>query len=129
MSHSTLAEFFLRNNRRADVAGLDGRGMFIIIEIKNSTADCRADQKWPEYLDFCHVFYFAVPKNFPTEILPDDHGLMIVDRFGNAILRRAPARPMNPSRRKTLTVRFARTAASRLGVLLGPPISDRDLGG
>ena len=60
-SYSTLAEFSLKNNSRADVGGLDGRGKFIIIEIKTSTVDFRADQKWPEYLDFCDVFYFAVP--------------------------------------------------------------------
>ena len=127
--YSTLAALSLRNNRRADVGGLYGRGKFIIIEIKTSTVDFRADQKWPEYLDFCDVFYFAVAENFPTEILPDDHGLMIVDRFGGTILRQATARPMHPSRRKTLAVRFARTAASRLGALLDPPISDRGLGG
>ena len=61
--------------------------------------------------------------------MPDDHGLMIVGRFDGTILRQATARPMNPSRRKPLTVRFARTAAFRLGVLLDPPISDRGLGG
>ena len=51
----------MKNNRRADVGGLDGRGKFIIIEIKTSTVDFRADQKWPEYLDFFDVFYFVVP--------------------------------------------------------------------
>ena len=128
MGYATLVEFSLKNNRRADVAGLDARGKFIILEIKTSVADFRADQKWPEYLEFCDAFYFAVPENFPTEILANDHGLMIVDRFGGTIVRPALGRPMNPARRKTLTVRFARKAASRLTELRDPPISDRDLG-
>ena len=60
-SYRTLAEFSLKNNRRADVRGLYGRGKFIIIEIKTRAVYFHADQKWPEYLDFCDVFYFAVP--------------------------------------------------------------------
>ena len=129
MGYATLPEFSLRNNRRADVAGLDAKGRFMIVEIKSSTADFRADQKWPEYLEFCDAFYFAVAQDFPRSILPNNQGLMIVDRFGGAIVRQADVRPMNPARRKALTVRFARKAASRLGAMADPSVSDRGLGG
>ena len=129
MGYATLTEFSLKNNRRADVAGLESRGRFIIVEIKSSTADFRADQKWFEYLEFSDAFYFAVAEDFPRSILPANQGLMIVDRFGGAIVRQADARPMNPARRKALTVRFARKAASRLGALADPAVSDRGLGG
>lgn len=129
MGYATLPEFSLRNNRRADVAGLDAKGRFMNVEIKSSTADFRADQKWPEYLEFCDAFYFAVAQDFPRSILPNNQGLMIVDRFGGAIVRQADVRPMNPARRKALTVRFARKAASRLGALVDPSVSDRGLGG
>ena len=56
MGYATLPEFSLRNNRRADVAGLDAKGRFMIVEIKSSTADFRADQKWPEYWNFATPF-------------------------------------------------------------------------
>ena len=129
MGYATLTEFSLKNNRRADVAGLDAKGRFTIVEIKSSTADFRADQKWPEYLEFCDAFYFAVAQDFPRSILPTNQGLMIVDRFGGAIVRQADVQPMNPARRKALTVRFGRKAASRLSAVLDPTVSDRGLGG
>ena len=65
VGYATLPEFSLRNNRRADVAGLDAKGRFMIVEIKSSTADFRADQKWPEYLEFCDAFVFRDPVTEP----------------------------------------------------------------
>ena len=51
LGYDSLAEFTLRSGRRADLAGIDRKGRIAIIEIKSSTADFRADQKWPEYRD------------------------------------------------------------------------------
>lgn len=121
MGYQTLAEFSLKNGRRADVAGLDARGGIVLVEIKTSAADFRADHKWPEYVAFCDAFYFAVPLGFPVSILPAGHGLMIVDRFGGSVTRKAEARPLSPGRRRALTLRFARKAAARLGELTDPP--------
>ena len=44
LGYSALAEFSLKNSRRADVAGLDTKGGFIIVEIKTSPADFHAGQ-------------------------------------------------------------------------------------
>ena len=64
--YATLTEFFLLNGRRVDVIAVNSSGQTIIVEIKSSLADYRADQKWTEYLEFCDVFYFAVPLDFPA---------------------------------------------------------------
>ena len=123
--YRTLTEFSLRNGRRADLAGLDEKGNIIIVEIKRSIPDFRSDQKWPEYLDFCDRFYFAVPMGFPDEILPEDCGLIFADRFGAEIIRETiqPAQKLHASRRKEVTLRFARVAAKRLASALDPDFS------
>src|SRR5262245_38887112 len=74
--YGSLCEFPLNNGRRVDVIGINGAGETIIVEIKSSVADYRADRKWTEYLGFCDAFYFAVPSGFPLALLPEDCGLM-----------------------------------------------------
>ena len=115
MGYRTLVELPLGNGRRVDVAGLDRRGWFVVVEVKSSLADFRADGKWVEYLPYCDSFYFAVDLDFPLGILPPDVGIIVADAYDGAVHRAAPVRAMNPSRRRALTVRFARTAAGRLG--------------
>ena len=70
MGYAAVLEFKLRSRRRVDVIGLDRAGSFIIVEVKSSLADFRADGKWPEYLDYCDSFYFAVGRDFPVIELP-----------------------------------------------------------
>jgi hypothetical protein len=111
---ATLTEFTLASGRRADVIGLDPDGRVTIVEIKTSPADFRSDGKWPEYLDYCDRFYFAVPEGFPHDLLPSDHGLMIADAYEALVLRPSDERTINPARRRALTLRFARKAAQRL---------------
>jgi hypothetical protein len=115
-----LAEVPLGNGRRADLAGLDRAGRISIIEIKSCRADFAADHKWPEYLDYCDLFYFAVGSDFPCMLLPPEHGLIVADRYGGEIIRAAPSRPLCASRRKTMLVRFGRVAAARLQARLDP---------
>lgn len=109
-----LAEVTLRNSRRADVMAIGRDGTVWIVEVKSSVADYRSDAKWPEYRDFCDRFFFAVPPDFPVEIIPDDCGLIIADAFDGAFVREAPDLRLNAARRKAVTLRFARMAAERL---------------
>lgn len=122
IGHEALVEFRLSNGRRSDVIGLDKSGRFIIVEIKTSPADFRADNKWPDYLDHCDAFYFAVPEYFPRELLPDEHGILVADGYGAAVLRAAPEAKMNAARRAAQTRRFARAAGARLRALTDPRI-------
>ncbi len=114
LGYSPLTEFKLKTNRRVDVIGLDKGGRFVIVEVKSSVPDFKADNKWPEYQPFGDRLYFAVANGFPVEILPEDCGVMIADDYNAAVLREAPVAAMNAARRKTQHVRFAKTAADRL---------------
>ena len=108
-----LTEVTLRNSRRADVMAIGRDGTVWIVEVKSSVADYRSDAKWQEYRDFCDRFFFAVPPDFPAEIIPDDCGLIIADTYDGAIVREAPDLKLNAARRKAVTLRFARMAAER----------------
>ncbi|GJL91460.1 MmcB family DNA repair protein [Hyphococcus sp.] len=110
---SPLCEFRLANGRRADVAGIDRKGKLVIAEVKSCRADFEVDQKWPDYLDYCDQFYFAVDPDFPRELLPETEGLIIADEYGAAIARAAEERTLNSARRKAVTLRFARQASAR----------------
>ncbi len=114
LGFSALVEFPLGIGRRVDVAGLRRDGTVAVAEVKSCLADFRADKKWHEYLDFCDVFYFAVPEGFPQDALPPDAGLIVADQFGGSIVRPGPRPKLPTARRKALTLRFARCAAYRL---------------
>jgi len=88
------------------------------VEIKVALADLRGDGKWPEYLDYCDLFYFAIPPDFPPEHVPAQTGLIIADRYGGAITKPAEAQTLHASRRKSVTVSFAKVAAERLSAIL-----------
>jgi hypothetical protein len=120
LGYGALTEFPLNNGRRVDVIAVSGGGDIVIVEIKTSTADFRADRKWSEYLDYCDAFYFAVPASFPVALLPEDCGLIIADDYGAEILRQAPARILNGSRRRAQTLRLAVAAMQRLARVLDP---------
>jgi hypothetical protein len=120
LGYTTLAEFTLRSGRRVDVIALDPSGQIAIVEIKSSVEDFRADRKWREYTGYCDLFFFAVPEDFPCEILPADCGLMVADGYGAAVLREPPLWKLNPARRRAQILRFAQTAARRLNHIADP---------
>lgn len=121
-----ISEFTLPNGRRADIAALDRDGSIVIVEIKSCLTDYRCDQKWPEYADYCDRFYFAVKPEFPREVLPEECGLIIADRYAGEILRPSKDMPALPAaRRKVLTLRFARVAALRLAAVDDPALKNR----
>lgn len=120
LGYAALTEFSLNTGRRVDVIAINGTGQTLIVEIKSSPADYRADRKWTEYLEFCDLFYFAVPAGFPLDLLPADCGLMVADDYGAEILRVAAPQAMHGSRRRSQTLRVALAAMQRLGRFLDP---------
>lgn len=114
LGYAPLLEMPLANGRRADVVALGPKGEIVITEIKSGLADYAADGKWPDYLDFCDRFFFAVDADFPHVLIPDEVGLIVADGFGGEIVRAAPETPLAPARRKAMTLAFARLAAARL---------------
>jgi hypothetical protein len=120
LGYVSLLEFPLANGRRADVIALGRNGEVMIVEVKSSLADFRADRKWPDYWEFCDRLYFAVGEDFPRDVLPEECGLLVADGYGAAVLRDPAPRPLAAARRKALTLRFGFAAASRLRRLTDP---------
>ena len=118
---ATLTEFTLASHRRADIMGLNAQGQLWIVEIKSSLEDFRTDGKWTEYWDYCDRLFFAIPAHVDPAIMPLSAGLMVADQFGADILREAPRSELHASRRKAVTLAFARAAALRLHGLYDPP--------
>lgn len=127
-----LCEVSLGNGRRADLMAVDAKGQIVIVEIKVSKADLRGDLKWPEYLDYCDRYYWAVPAGFDLSpfaepgFRPEISGLIVADRYDAEMLHPAAVRPMPAARRKVETLRFARTAARRLLGGLDPGLAGMD---
>jgi len=127
-----ICEMPLPNGRRADMVAIDARGLLTIVEIKVSRADLLGDGKWCDYLDYCDLFYWAVPAGFALEpfdgdgLGPDCAGLIVADRYDAEIIREAPCRPLAAARRKAETLRFARRAARRLAGDLDPGLAGLD---
>ncbi|MCB1379416.1 MAG: MmcB family DNA repair protein [Alphaproteobacteria bacterium] len=117
---ATLPEFTLASGRRADIIALNPAGTIWIVEIKSSLEDFRTDAKWPEYWEFCDELYFAIPPSVMPEIMPSEAGLIIADNWGADIIRSPAAATMHASRRKAVTLAFARAAALRLHGLYDP---------
>ncbi len=117
---AVLPEFTLASGRRADIMGLGDGGEIWIVEIKSSPEDFRADLKWPEYRDYCDRLFFAIPTSMEPDMMPSDAGLIVADRWGAEILRHAEAASLHASRRKAVTLAFARAAALRLHGLYDP---------
>jgi hypothetical protein len=115
---SPILEFTLANGRRLDVAALGPDGTVVGVEIKVALGDLKGDLKWPEYLEFCELFYFAIPPDFPDEFVPPGTGLIVADRYGGAIVRPSPVSQIHASRRKAVTLRFAKVAAERLATVI-----------
>lgn len=123
-----LVEVPLGNGRRADVMAIDASGRITIVEIKVARGDLLGDMKWPDYLDYCDRFFWAVPPGFDSSpldgefFMPDRTGVIVADRYAGAIVREACSMPLAGARRKAETLRFARRAAGRLLGVLDPEI-------
>ena len=113
MGYAPLTEFPLRNGRRADVLALDKHGKFHLFEVKSSKQDYEADQKWQHYLEYCDFFSFVVSSEFPKDLIPGDAGLILADQHGWHQQRAPSPHALHASRRKTLTLEFARRAAMK----------------
>jgi hypothetical protein len=124
---SPILEFTLANGRRLDVAAIGADGTLAGVEIKVAIPDLKGDLKWPEYLEFCELFYFAIPPEFPDSLVPPETGLIVADRYGGAIVRPSPVAQLHASRRKAVTLRFAKVAAERLALALDSALSPASL--
>jgi hypothetical protein len=114
LDFSTVAELPLLSGRRADIVALASDGTILIVEIKSSVADFRADSNWEDYRAHCDKLFFAIPESVPREIMPRDAGLILADAYSAEVLREAPEHRMAPATRRAMLIRFAHAAAHRL---------------
>ena len=110
----------LPNHRRADILALRPDGGFACIEVTSGPRDLLTDAKWPEYREYSDTLFFAVDRDFPLELLPDEVGLIVAHGLEAEVLRDAPEHRLPAARRRALTHRFAAIAASRLACLDDP---------
>lgn len=103
--------------------GLGPKGEVWIIECKSGRADFQSDRKWQGYLEWCDRFFWAVDENFPTELLPDNTGLIIADAYDAEIVRIGPESKLASARRKLMVQKFARHAATRWHAARDPGFS------
>jgi hypothetical protein len=116
----TVEELVPARGLRVDVMALGPKGEIWIVECKSSRADFASDHKWEGYLEWADRFFWAVDADFPTELLPDDTGLIIADAYGAEIVRMAPEVRLAAARRKVMVQKFATTTARRLQMLRDP---------
>ncbi len=120
LGYCVVSELPLPSGRRADLVALGGDGEVIIVEIKSSVADFRADQKWTDYRLHCDRLFFATIVDVPSEIFPADAGLIVADAFGASVVSEAPEHRLPAATRKAIMLRFAHAAALRLQALADP---------
>ena len=109
----SVEELVPTSGLRVDVMALGPKGEIWVIECKSSRADFAADHKWQGYLEWCDRFFWAVDADFPTELLPEETGLIIADPYDAEIIRMGAERKLAPARRKVMVQKFARHAAIR----------------
>src|SRR5438874_6079336 len=120
LGYCVVSELPLPSGRRGDLVALGGDGEIIIVEIKSSVADFRADQKWMDYRRHCDRLFFATHADVPCDIFPADAGLILADAFGATIVCEAPEQRIAAATRRSVTLRFAHAAALRLQSLADP---------
>lgn len=120
LGYCVVSELPLPSGRRADLVALGGDGEIIIVEIKSSVADFRADQKWMDYRRHCDRLFFATHADVPCDIFPTDAGLIVADAFGATVVCEAPEQRIAAATRRSVMLRFAHAAALRLQALADP---------
>jgi hypothetical protein len=120
LGYCVVSELPLPSGRRADLVALGGDGEIIIVEIKSSVADFRADQKWMDYRQHCDRLFFATHNGVPCDIFPAEAGLIVADAFGASIVSEAPEERIAAATRRAVTLRFAHAAALRLQAIADP---------
>ena len=125
LSHDfvTVEELTPTRGLRVDVMALGPKDEIWVVECKSSRADFQSDSKWQGYLEWCDRFFWAVDEDFPTDLLPEETGLLIADGYDAEILRMPRETKLPAARRKVMIRKFARHAALRWHSARDPGVS------
>jgi hypothetical protein len=97
---------------RADVLALAMNGYLVIVEVKSSVADFRADKKMDQYEPYCNQSYVAMPESVhrkvKEKVLPG-WGVFIMTEDGSKIIKVKGAKPfeVEPEIATSLYIRAA----------------------
>ncbi|WP_370541660.1 MmcB family DNA repair protein [Actibacterium sp. 188UL27-1] len=116
----SVEEFVPARGLRVDVIALGPKSEIWVVECKSSRADFTSDHKWESYLPWCDRFFWAVDADFPTEILPDETGLILADGYDAEVMRLGPETKLASARRRAVVQKFARHSARRLQAMRDP---------
>lgn len=117
---ATVEELVPAPGLRVDVMALGPKGEVWIVECKSGRADFTSDRKWQGYLEWADRFFWAVDADFPVDLLPPETGLILADGYGAEMVRDAPEHRLAGATRRSMLLRYARTAALRLHALADP---------
>lgn len=120
-----IEEFVPARGLRVDIMALGPKGEIWVVECKSSRTDFVSDHKWGGYLEWCDRFFWAVDEDFPTELLPQDTGLIIADGYDAEILRMSCETKLATARRKAMIQKMAVHAARRLHLIRDPALTLR----
>jgi hypothetical protein len=114
--YSPILEFTLPSGRRLDVAAIGpGQAKMLGVEIRWRWPDLQTATRNGRKLDYCDLFYFAIPPDFPDEHVP--HQATGLNCGGPAMAARSSRKPKPnrcmPAGAEAVTISFARCAAVR----------------
>lgn len=111
--------------RRADMIGVRLSGELVLVEVKSSVADWKADKKYLDYLPFCNKFYWCMTEDVFKKLEPmlvalnKEHGLgalLLSPRTGRLYAKlKAVRRSVSGKNRKAIVIRMAWRAGSNKG--------------
>lgn len=102
---------------RADVLAISMGSKIVVIEVKSSVADFKADKKWHKYLEFADQFYFCFAAETWLKVrhlIPKGVGVFIVTPLGKAkIVQRSRFTEVKTAIRLNVITRMAYRSADK----------------
>ena len=88
--------------------------MFVFNDAATTEIDTLSLHAALPFLPSCDDFYLAVAAGFPLDLLPEDTGIVVADRFGGEVLRPSNRRPRATVARNRQILFFAHAAGGQL---------------
>ena len=99
--YSPIQQLSFPNGQRLGVAAIGPGGQILEVKIQVALANLCGNGKWPDYLDYCDLFYFAMPPNLPHAHVPHETGLIMP----TAMAVRSSGRPKHKACASAVTSR------------------------
>ena len=118
----SVEELIPARGLRVDVMALGPKSEVWVIECKSSRTDFMTDGKWQGYLEWCDRYFWAVDEDFPTDLLPEETGLIIADAYDAEIIRMGPRGKIGPCPAQSHDSEICTSRSTALACSKGPRI-------